>query len=145
MIFCFLTIFLLDTDAAWRINETGVFKPLRTDEVIVRPDGHVYILNFNDAKIGHYDANGKQLGTIGSKGKGPGQFTYPMQFFYDQGKLYVSDIINASVSVFKQDGTFLERIRMPHRGLSLGNSPNGWIYGSWGDSPRRGQAIWPGA
>jgi len=142
MIFCFLTLLLLDTDAAaWRINETGVYQPLRTDEVIVRPDGHVYVLNFNDAKIGHYDATGKYVGTIGSKGKGPGQFTYPMQFFYDQGRLYVSDIINSSVSVFEQDGKFVERVRIPQRGITLARIPNGWIYGTWGDNSNPGQAA----
>lgn len=127
-----LTILAMDEPAAqWKISSTGVFQPLDHKEVLVRDDGGVYILNFADALVTQYDAQGKLLKTIGGKGKGPGEFTYPVSFFYQNKKLYVFDVLTVAVSVFDDAGKFEKRIRVPDRNLELVKIKNGWLYADW--------------
>jgi len=120
----------------WKVTDTGVWQPLRPREVLIGDAGQIYVLNFDDAEIGHYSPGGEKIGTIGRKGKGPGEFTYATGFFYDRGKLYVQDLLTQSISVFSDDGTYERRIRIPDRGVELKRVAGGWLYGDWnGYSP----------
>ncbi len=142
MLFYFSLLFCLayEGEGAWEIGNTGIFQPLRTDEVIVAPGGEIFILNFKEAHIVHYDENGQQKGSIGFKGKGPGGLTYPVSFFLQDDRLYVQDLINSSVSLFQaKDGAFLKRVRLPRRNLTLAKVSTGWLYGDWGAAENAGQ------
>ncbi|MDJ0839976.1 MAG: 6-bladed beta-propeller [Acidobacteriota bacterium] len=115
----------------WKVADTGVFQPLNADEVVVREDGHVFVLNFDDAEVIHYGADGKKVGVFGRKGKGPGEFTYPVSFIYRNGTFYIQDALEQSISVFDKDGVFKQSFKLPARSLALGKSANGWVYGTW--------------
>lgn len=129
-----LTVMLLVLAYAdsWQFTETDIFQPLRPEGVTVHPDGSVYIRNFADAQIIHLDKSGKLIKTFGRKGKGPGEFTFPRYVNVTNDKLYVYDLLNAQISVFKADGTFIERLETPDRGLALAKGSKGWLYGTWG-------------
>ena len=130
----FLLLFLAlggEDTALWTIEETEIYQPLRTDEVLVRPDGQVYILNYNESHVRRFDSSGQLLGKIGRRGKGPGEFTYPSQFFFMNGRLFVTDILTISVSIFEPDGTFVKRVTLPNRQISLVRVNQGWFYGDW--------------
>jgi len=117
---------MLDPVAA--IGDTDVYQPLNLSEVIVRPDGHVYILNFQEAHITEFDAEGQKIRQIGAKGKGPGEFTFPTQFFFSKNRLYVFDVLSTEVSIFDRNGTFERRIKTPDRGMTMRKLQEGWIY-----------------
>ena len=120
-------------DAEWRTTDTGVFQPLKVSEVVVRPDGAFYVRNFNDSQIRLFGADGELVKTIGRKGKGPGEFTYPSNIFYDNGRLYVFDILTVKINAFDKEGEFIEAVTAPNRGLDLHYTPNGWIFGNWNE------------
>lgn len=117
-------------EAQWVIEDTGVFQPLASDEIHVNGHG-VYILNFADARILHYDLAGNRLSAFGSKGKGPGEFTYPTHFFVDEGGIYVADALTSALSFFDHQGAFVDRVSLPSRQLELIRVKDGWLYGIW--------------
>ncbi len=52
----------------------------------------------------------QQIGTSGTPGKAPGQFTFPRAVTVDgQGKIYVADSGNNRIQVFNPDGSFLRQ------------------------------------
>lgn len=124
-----LTLLLLfGGDPVAQIADTEILQVMRTDEVFVRPDGQVYILNFSDARIQHYDAGGKLVRNIGRKGKGPGEFTFPSYVNLTGDRLYVWDELTNLISEFDLDGQFLRQVRVPSRGISLFRTTGGWFY-----------------
>jgi len=122
---------LLILDQPWQITQTDIFQPLRSDEVIVRPDGVVYILNFSEATIMQFDADGKHMKNIGRKGQGPGEFVYPTDFFYQDGTLYVYDLSSTKVTVLDQHGNVDKQFGIPHQELKINKTDGGWVYGNW--------------
>lgn len=123
------------------IAETGVYQPLRPGEVLVRPDGGLYVVVFEEAQIEAYDAQGKHERTIGRKGKGPGEFTYPRNVFLQDGILYAEDILAQQVSLFDARGSFIKRIRTPYRWMNMVKVRGGWIYANWGIFSKPEQAT----
>jgi hypothetical protein len=133
----------------WQYAETDIFQPIRSVDVAVHPDGSIYIRNFQDAEVHHVSKEGKLIKKIGGKGKGPGEFTYPRFIRFAEGKLYVYDLLNAQISVFEEDGTFIERIETPDRGIALAKGNGGWLYGTWstfsgppGDPNATADLVW---
>lgn len=140
-----MLILLTHAGEAWHFGETGVYQPLSLEETLVSPNGSVYVLNFNESKVLQIDLDGNLVREIGRKGKGPGEFTYPIQFFADRDHLYVYDLLTSSVSAFDSEGEFQERIKVPGFGLSLQKVSNGWVAGSWTTFGQEGQPselIW---
>ena len=130
----FLLMLLAALD--WKVTDTGVWQPLRPSEVLIGEAGQLYVLNFDDAEIGHYGSDGEKIGTIGRKGKGPGEFTFATGVFYDRGKIYVQDLLTQSISVFDKSGEYLRRFRIPVQGVEIERVHGGWVYGDWqGYSP----------
>ncbi len=131
MLFC-LFMLALPNDTEWSFEETGVFQPLSAEEVRVSLHG-IYILNFKDAVIHRVGLDGNLLGHIGSKGKGPGEFTFPTDIFVDETGLYVLDVLTSSISQFKHDGVFVKRVNLPNRNVVVKRVKDGWLYGTWRD------------
>jgi len=121
------------SESAWAIEETEIFQPLQRHEVIVTGSGELFVVNFPESRVQAYDAAGDLARTIGRKGKGPGEFTFPAQFFHMDGKLYVYDWLESTINVFTSaDGTFLDRYKVPHSNVRLAKVTGGWVYGTWG-------------
>ena len=126
------------------IKDVEIYQPIQRSEVIVRPDGHVLVLNFQEAKILEFNEEGELLKTIGSKGKGPGEFSYPTDFFYMSNLLYVFDMLSTEISVFDEQGVFIKRVKFPKRGVRLTKSKTGWVYITQGflDPEAKPEVAW---
>ena len=134
---CYLIFSLLAVDAgAVTYKSEGVFEPLLRSDVAVAKDGHVFILDFKAATVSHYDANGELLNTIGKKGNGPGEFNFPGNVFIWDGYVYLEDRANSTVSRFERNGKYVDRVRIPARGMSAVKVKDGWVTAKlWGMDP----------
>jgi len=121
-----LLLWMSNTDAV-HISETGIYQVMRTNEVFVRPNGEVFLLNFDDAKVQHYAADGRLKAEIGRKGRGPGEFTFPTYIGMDETRLYVYDRLSDMVNVFALDGTFEKQIKVPQQGMEIQRTARGWF------------------
>ncbi len=139
MIIMLALFFSWDDPSGWKIEDTGIYQPLRTSEVGVRPNGEVLILNFPEAHITRYNDRGEKMGVIGAKGKGPGEMTYPLDFYLEGENVYVYDVLNGAISIFDVSGKFSKWIRTPSRNLSLVKVADGWVYGNWNDGNSQGK------
>ena len=73
----------------------------------------VYISDgYGNARVVHYDPEGKYLGEWGEPGQGPGQFSIPHSIALDsQGRVYVADRNNVRIQGFDGKGKFLSQWR----------------------------------
>jgi hypothetical protein len=66
-----------------------------------------------------FDDGGSLLRTIGARGDEPGRFNAPTHLSFAEGRLFVSDTLNARVQVLQSDGTPVRSVG--RRGLYVGN------------------------
>ncbi len=128
MLLMLLTLLMTDAPAQWVFGDTGVFEPLRRNEVAVAANGDVYILNFDESVVLRYDPQGKNLGKFGGKGEGPGEFSHPNQVFVDESRLYVQDLGRDTMHFFDRAGKFEKTLSLPAQGLELAKVKGGWIH-----------------
>lgn len=83
-------------------------------DIEVDQNGLIYILDAGNKRIQVYDNSGKFIKTIGRKGKGPGEFTFPSDVAIDnQNNLVISESMNriqilGSEGVYKNGFTLTE-------------------------------------
>ena len=76
-------------------------------------DGRVAVLTSEDARLAVYEPTGELSGTIGGKGRGPGEFGRPQHLQYlPPDTLVVWDYMMGPVSYFHSDGTLLRSRRL---------------------------------
>ena len=76
--------------------------------IAVGPDGSVFVADTKGSRIQVFDAEGKFLRTIGTKGSDPGELSRPLSVALDtDGRVYVSDTGNHRIQVFTAEGVFL--------------------------------------
>lgn len=124
----FTLLFLLTETNPNHITETDIYQVMLPEETFVSPAGEVYILNFGEARIQYYDPTGKRTKTIGRRGKGPGEFTFPIKVALANNQLHVYDKLTGMISVFAADGTFKEQFKVPINNLELFRTAGGWLY-----------------
>jgi len=100
---------------------------------------NIYVLDRKAYKVYKFSPQGKLLLSLGSKGQGPGEFSYPQHITVSRDqKLVVSEDM-VYVSFFKLDGTFIERIKV-QPGLALTYiNPN--LYYAWQWTKKGNQQI----
>ncbi len=75
---------------------------------IYRANNETYVTDFGEAKIKIYDDNGNFLRSVGSYGRGIGQFARPKGICTDQDtNLYVVDAAYENVQIFNNEGRLL--------------------------------------
>lgn len=125
LLFCLIT--MLDGGGAPAVfQDTELYKPLRAGDVAVTPEGHVFVIDFDQGRLLHYDASGKRLADVGRKGKGPGEFQNPGRVWYEDGQIFVHDPGMGAVSIFKADGTFVDRATFQSV-PRMTKIPGGWL------------------
>ncbi len=105
----------------------------RPTDMAITPDGDVFISDgYGNARIVHFDADGKFVKAWGKLGTGPGEFSLPHAIAPDsKGTLYVADRNNARVQVFDQSGRFLgqwQNVMVPW-GLWVTPEDEIWVCG----------------
>jgi len=131
MLLCLLTLAMMDGGAVWEIDQTEIYEPIGRRGAAVSPTGELYLLDYAEFRVLHYDADGNKLGSFGRKGQGPGEFTFPVSIHFDDDKLYVFDMGGSAIHVFQSDGAFLSRYSLPSMGVEAARVDNGWITGNW--------------
>lgn len=118
-------------DADGKATALGVSVP-----PLSRPAGLAYdavgrrlfVVDVTQHRVHVLPLTGAPASSFGERGEGPGQFNFPTHAAFAQGKLYVTDSLNARVQVF--DGA----LRFERSLGGLGDTP--------GDSPRpKGVAV----
>ncbi len=73
-------------------------------DILFAPDGTLWITDTGNKRLLHYSAAGEALGSYGSEGSGPGQFSEPVGLAMDaEGNIYVADTWNARIQKFTPD------------------------------------------
>ena len=85
------------------------FSELRS--VQADSEGHIYAIDGRECTIKVFDPEGRFLRTIGRKGQGPGELTFPSRIILTpQDEVVVLDAGNRRLSFFKRDGTLLREL-----------------------------------
>jgi hypothetical protein len=80
----------------------------------VAPDGGVYALDYENARVVAFDAEGRHRWTVGRRGNGPGEFRslYRVDVRRD-GTLFIYDRGTHEVTALSPEGRIVNRYRMP--------------------------------
>lgn len=121
-------------------DSLGLFqRAIGAPEDLERPTGvavessgeRVYVIDRGDVegdrhRVIAYDATGKRLHEIGTRGKQNGQFNIPVQGAVDsQNRLWVLDAGNFRVQAFDRDGRFIRAFGQVGTGLGQFARPRG--------------------
>jgi hypothetical protein len=80
---------------------------LDTDE-----SGNIYICDFTLSTILKFSPTGEFLASIGKAGQGPGEFTQPSQFDYENSKIYINDQANRRIQLMTTDGGYISDFKV---------------------------------
>jgi hypothetical protein len=88
-------------------DATHLDKPT---DMAITPSGDIFVADgYGNARIVHFDRNGKYVKEWGKLGSKPGEFSIPHAIALDaKGRLYVADRNNVRVQVFDQSGKLLD-------------------------------------
>jgi sugar lactone lactonase YvrE len=83
-------------------------------DVVVGPDGNVYVTDTGNKRVQVFDPNGQFLRAIGGEGSGPGQFREPVGLALDSaGNLYVADTWNQRIQRLDPTGRQVAQYPIP--------------------------------
>ncbi len=89
-------------------DEHGKIRLFRPGRFAVNQNGQIYIADPSDQAIKVFDADGKYVKTIGSKGGGPGEFQGIIDLrFLPDGRFAALDFRSRRLSIFDENGEFL--------------------------------------
>jgi len=80
-------------------------------QVLIGPDGSLYVAQPQDRRIRVYDSAGKLQRTIGRRGRGPGEFESLSAIGFVHDTLYASDSSLRRVSLFRPGGALLRSMQ----------------------------------
>jgi hypothetical protein len=103
-------------------------------DMAISPTVDVFVADgYGNARVAHFDKDGKFVKAWGSMGVGPKQFSIPHAIAMDShGRLYIADRNNVRVQVYNQDGELLDSwkdILVPW-GFCMTDRDELWICGS---------------
>ncbi|MCK4695069.1 MAG: 6-bladed beta-propeller [Candidatus Cloacimonetes bacterium] len=82
-------------------------------DLIEDKDGKIYIVDRQNHEIKVFSYEGDYLQTIGSEGKGPGEFREPLNIgFIKDSKIIISDTQNRRFQLFDKRGNFIKSYKM---------------------------------
>ena len=123
------------------------FIPLETnDNILIQRIGNVFqrgdtLLVFHSERLSLFDMNGKYLYDIGSKGQGPGEFSYLRDVLVHGNLIYVQEM-GYRFKVYDWDGNFVKKLVLPHKVRGLITYPGkeevlAYVINRTGDEPVR--------
>lgn len=79
--------------------------------VALSPEGDLYVSDgYGNARVHRFSPDGRLLFSWGEPGDGPGQFGIPHGVWVDRdGRVYVSDRLNARIQVFSPHGEYISQ------------------------------------
>jgi hypothetical protein len=104
-----------------------------------RNDGGVVVLNAGSHQLRYYDASGRHVRSVGTKGNGPGEFRRPVKLYAAGGdSVVVLDPGTSLETLFDNAGEFVRA--SPHSPDTTETFPReSWLYGrAWVEGPQAG-------
>jgi DNA-binding beta-propeller fold protein YncE len=102
-------------------------------DMAITPQGDVFVSDgYGNARVVHFDKQGKFVKAWGKLGSKPGEFSIPHAIAYCKGRLYVADRNNVRVQVFDPSGKLLDvwqNVITPW-GLCVTKDDEIWVCGS---------------
>jgi hypothetical protein len=97
----------------------------RVADIAVGRDGSVLVMDVpfptGSALLRLYDANGRFVRNLGRRGRGPGEFETPSAVAsMPDGRFLLLDRLNRRISVYSDQGVFLETWTIPHYQVTVG-------------------------
>ncbi len=87
-------------------------------DISVSDQGLIYVVDGVNNKIKVFNQKGEFLFAFGKKGRGNGQFSFPMGIHTDSNdKVYVADSGNSRIQIFTPSGEYLSQIKLPSTGV----------------------------
>jgi len=91
----------------------------RRIEIAVDSQGNIFVLDTGNHRIQKFNREGKHLLTVGRKGQGPGEFSFPSALFIAKdGTIYVKD--SNFLHIFDQNGLFMKSLSFQNAVGSFG-------------------------
>lgn len=102
----------LEGELRFRFGENGIGATNNPEFISVSPDGLLYVTDQRNGRIQVYDLDGNHRFSIGSWGRGLGEFRDPEDLAFDpDGNLVVADGGNHRIQVLTKDGIPIREIR----------------------------------
>lgn len=106
-----------------RMADSLRYIPLETNDssligypakLVPMDNGNFLILDADKANaVLMFDARGRFLRPIGTKGQGPSEFLQPSDVVYAYGHIYVLDALQKKILKYTAEGSFVETFRLP--------------------------------
>lgn len=89
----------------------------RISDIAVGPDGDIYVLDSGFSVVHHFRSPEEYVGTFGSTGGGPGEFTLPLSIAVDpsDGNVWVGNL-HGRICEYTADGEAIDDIRFSWHG-----------------------------
>jgi len=99
-------LYEVNSDSTRYSKESSLNYPLffKADKV-----ASLIVLDYSDKKIKKYDKNGNFSKSFGNIGSGPGEYLSPSDLFLSENKIYVNDVRQKSLILYKSNGDFIEK------------------------------------
>lgn len=112
-------------------DDTHMDKPT---DMAIAANGDIYVSDgYGNARVVHFDKNGKFVKAWGKLGSKPGEFSIPHAIAMDsKGRLYVADRNNVRIQVFDPSGKLLDiwnNLVVPW-GFDVSKNDEIWVCGS---------------
>jgi DNA-binding beta-propeller fold protein YncE len=102
------------------------------NDVLIAPNGDIFVAEGHgggNARILKFNKDGKFIKSFGKRGAGPGELDQPHALAMDsRGRLFVGDRSNNRISIFDQEGKFLEMWYQFSRPSGIAIDRNDTIY-----------------
>jgi DNA-binding beta-propeller fold protein YncE len=116
----------------WRMPESEAGNP---EGVLVLADGRIAVADTHYSRVVFFDTAGRQVGVLGRRGRGHGEFIYPVGIAQDDGEnIYVCEYgTNDRVQKFTREGEFVLAFGSFGTEAAAFQRPSGIVWRRGGD------------
>ena len=117
----------MQVEATWTMPEYDVGRP---EGACLLLDGRIAVADTHYSRVVFFDSKGKFTGTFGSRGKGRGQFLFPIKVTQDpSGFLYVAEYgANDRIQKFTAEGVWVASFGSFGNGPEQFQRPSGLVW-----------------
>jgi streptogramin lyase len=103
-------------------------------DVAIGPEGEMWVADFANNRLQHFNPAGEYVGRFGSQGSGAGKLDHPASIAIDaEGNLWVADKGNNRIQKFSPEGVLLDGFGSLGSGNGQFNGPEGIAIDAAGD------------
>jgi len=88
------------------------------NDLVVDGQGRILVCDGQANNIKVFDSKGKFLKTIGKAGQGPGDFNYPSDIEFANGRLCIRELMNSRISIFDTEDHYVSSVQTSREGGS---------------------------